>query len=289
MDNNLNQDSSIFPADRAQKDNYSLTSLFKDVSVFVLVLTGFSYLVAFVFKQGFLSYYKISDLLLDKIGFYYFANSFSYMLLSLAGCCTIYLMIKFMFFSIRKEKVHRPLLILLSISLIVLFLLESNFNINIKESFVYSVLGFISIIIIIDWILDEKYTTYKEKFNPKKEHVASLLLAINKNRTLKFIFIILSLVVLLYSIQAKGKITAQQKVDYSIIKKEVKIKKEAKIKKKTIYYVVIDQTGSNLLVAPLDIKKEVIIPKYRFIDLKSTLNKPIILEPRKFKSGLKVR
>lgn len=281
MESSSKEESYISSTDVEEKWHHNLISMFKDASVFVLLLTGFSYLLAFVLRQGFLSFYGIYDLPFEDISIYSLSNSFMYVLLTLLGCYTIRLAIMAIFFPIRKEKLYRPIFIALYITVTCFFLLGYNFNVVVQDWVSWMVFAIASIVPILDWIFETKFKWYQRIIIPKKEALFYFFSEMKNKRFFRFVLLLIFLVVAILIMEATGNTQAEQREDYSLI--------VIKAKDKAENYVVIDKNGDNLLVAPVDIKKKVIIPKYRYIKIESTLKEPLILQPVKFKGGLKIK
>lgn len=281
MESSSKEESYISSTGVEEKWHHNLISIFKDASVFILLLTGFAYLLAFVLKQGFLSYYGIYDLSFENISIYSLSNSFTYVLLTLLGCCTICLMISVMFFPIRKEKLYRPMFIVLFVTVTCFFLLDYNFNVVVKNGVSWIVLIIAAILPVLDWSFEEKSKWYQRFITPKKEALFNFFFEMKNKRFFRFVSLLMFLVVVLLVMQATGNTEAEQREDYSLI--------VIKAKDKAENYVVIDKNGDNLLVAPVDVKKKVIIPKYRYIKIESTFKEPLVLQPVKFKGGLKIK
>lgn len=74
-----------------------------------------------------------------------------------------------------------------------------------------------------------------------------------------------------------GQYMAQQRENYYIIKHG-----------KDHDYVVISNYDKQLIIAPVDLDKKVITPRYSLVEAKSNLNKLVGLEAMKFDGGLKV-
>jgi len=271
---------SLFNLDEKEKKSLSMSMM--DASIIVLILTGFTYLLGFVFKQGFLGYYGINDINLDKVEIYYIATSFIYMIIFIAGSCMAFVALCLMLLPIRQEgKLHRTALIAFFLAITIFVFLPYFFNKQIKEIIPQTTYWIITIFVFLDWALDKKCIPYREKTTPWKRNIVSFIMIVKTKKLPKFICFMFFLIGTLLIFEAKGETEAAQKEDYLVIYEKADEKKSP--------LVVIEQNGDKLLVAQVDIDKKIIIPHYKIIESKSTKDEPLILERKTFKGGLKVK
>ncbi|MGF7071682.1 hypothetical protein JOD89_005820 [Priestia megaterium] len=278
MESNHRETNSTSSVNLDEKEKKSLSMSMLDASIIVLILTGFTYLLGFVFKQGFLGYYGINDLNLDKVEIYYIATSFNYILIFIAGCCMAFVALCLMLFPIRQEgKLYRAALIAFFLAITTFVFLPYFFNKQIKEIIPQTTYWVITVFVFLDWALDKKCTSYRKNATPWKKNIISFIMTVKTKKLPRFICFMFFLIGTLLIFEAKGGTEAAQKEDYLVIYE----------KKSPL--VVIEQNGDNLLVAHVDIKKKIIIPQYKIIESKSTKDEPLVLELKTFKGGLKVK
>ncbi|MHC8965592.1 hypothetical protein [Priestia aryabhattai] len=290
MESNRGETNNTSLVNLDEKGKKPLSMSMMDASIIVLILTGFTYLLGFVFKQGFLGYYGINDINLDKVEIYYIATSFNYIIMFIAGSCMAFVALCFMLLPIRQEgKLHRAALIAFFLAITTFVFLPYFFNKQIKEIIPETAYGIITIFVFLDWALDKKSIPYREKTTPWKRNIVSFIMTVKTKKLPKFICFMFLLIGTLLIFEAKGETEAAQKEDYLVIYEKADKKTDEKTDEKKIPLVVIEQNGDKLLVAQVDIDKKIIIPHYKIIESKSTKDEPLILERKTFKGGLKVK
>ncbi|MDT3765835.1 hypothetical protein [Priestia filamentosa] len=261
-----------------QEEEVPIYSSLKDASVVVLILTGLTYLLGFAFKQGYLFYYGIHDLMLNNIEIYYIANSFISIFFLITAFIALYSFIKIIFSSLRDEGfVYQFFVKMFFTSYASLGLLWYTFNKEISDTASWTIYILIGIIGILDWLLGNKSVLYRNIVNPIKKPLLKFIIFVKTDKRWKSTILIPSIVIVLFIFYRHGQTQAAQRENYLIINN------------KSVNLAVIIQSGDNVLVAPVDLSKKVLTPNYRIIELKSSLDKQIVLKSIHIKGGLKVQ
>ncbi|MGG0419655.1 hypothetical protein ABEY52_26865 [Priestia aryabhattai] len=268
------------------RETNNTSSFLKDASIFVLVLTGLTYFLAFNYKKGFLAYYEIDRLMLDNIGVYYINISFKNILLYVVFIAFFYLsdlpnILK------GKEKYESAIVAVFggTCFMILFSVVQANQNDNMAVLFSIT-LGIPLLCYVLFSILNRLFrnkfkvlfiTLYRENINPIIIDIKKWVDIIKKSKHLIFLTSIVILVMLSALFWQMGYSDASSKTSYLVIND------------KSQPLVVIDQSGDKLLLAPLNIKKGLISPKYMVIESKSTVDKRLEFERYNFIGGLEVK
>ncbi|MFP7487807.1 hypothetical protein SFC65_27020 [Priestia filamentosa] len=259
----------------------SLSSFLKDASLIILILTGLTYLLGFSFKQGYLDYYEINDLMLNNIEISYIATPSISLLSFITEVILMYLLLRILLSSVKEEGFiyhywSKTILFLF----LALGLLKFALNKELSETgydFVSNTVIIIGSIVFIDWLLDYKSNSYKKLVKPVKKRLFSFILFFRIDKRLKYILFIPFIMLSSLILYSHGKTEAALEEDYLIIEN------------KSVDLAVIIQGGNNLLVAPVDLNKKIITPDFRVIEAKSTLDKQMVFKSVHIKNGLKVK
>lgn len=267
------------------RDTNNTSSFLKDASIFVLVLTGLTYFLAFNYKKGFLDYYGIDRLLLDNIGVYYINISFKKIILYMAFIVSVYLIDLPNIIKGKKRSDSAIVAVLLGTCLMMLYsvTLASN-NSNSSIPFLIKIgipLTFLVYFFILNSLFKNKpklflANFYKKNINPLTTKLKLWVDIIKQSKHLTFITSIIILMIISWIFWLMGNTDAHSKDSYLVINN------------KSHPLVVIDQNGDKLLVAPINVKKGLISPKFMIIDSKSTIEKPLEFEKYNFMGGLEV-
>jgi len=280
-----------------EREKKNLPSFLIDASVFVLILTGITYFLGFNYKKGFLSFYGIDKLMLDKIGIYYINISFKNMLVYIVVIGSIYMARPLLAVSSKTdgEEAYRKaqydismLLILGNLCGLIVLLITAlnNHTLNNIISYIIGIIfGAICILVFIYVLLwrINKLLVLRHKNNLRaffKDRYEALLLmvdSIKKSKLLKTIASLMIFLALSVGFWAMGRTDAVSKRTYLVINN------------KSQPLVVIDEDRDKLLVAPIDVKKGVIYQRYMIIESKSTRDKPMEFENYQFGRTLIVR
>lgn len=262
---------------RVRKKKVIFPMLLTDASVIVVVLTGFTYLLGFVFKSNYLGYYGVNELIKDNIGSYYIAFAYYVMFLIIIACCCFYIFLSFMLSPLKEEeRLHRPMFSVLLLVTTTFVVLGYMFKVQITDLTYILTYGSIFTIVILDSLLN-KFSWYKKIVSRINQRIASSVTTIKCHKYFKFFALMFFLVGTFYFFEKYGQSLASHQEDYLIIENKPKD------------LVVIDHTKDKLLIAPVDTKKKVITPDYRIIESKSTMDKPLVLKSKTFKGGLTVK
>ncbi|WP_243550637.1 hypothetical protein [Priestia megaterium] len=314
MESNRGEANSTPPVNLGEKEKKSFATSMMDASIIVLIFTGLTYLLGMKFKDGYLGYYKITDVMLGDVGMNYIIDSFTDILVLLMFWGVIYIVfLPILSAAKRTRKVLHLIMLLVALYTGILVLSMWVFNKILDEAY-GSILGFIcSIIALFDVI----FTAVKEqmnkgkfprlrkiiksvlnKLNPSIWEIKLIIFDIQKNRYLKFVLLIPVIYFAILVFFHLGETEAQRRDEYLIIKYEEKVKvkvkdkktgkEKVKVKVKETDYVVITESKNNLLIAPVDLDDKVITPTYSIIEAKSKFKELVKLEAMKFNDGLKV-
>ena len=262
---------------KRQKKEAIFPNFFKDASVIVIILTGFTYLLGFVFKSNYLGYYGVNELIKDTIGSYYIAFAYYIMFIIIIACSCLYIFLSFILSPLKEEKrLYRPIFSVLLLVSTVFVVLGYVFEVKISDLTHTLTYGTIGILFVFD-ILFYKTLWYRKVGEYINKYIASSVIAIKNHKYFKFFSLVFFLAGTFYFFEKYGQSLASHQEDYLIIENTPKD------------LVVIDHTKDKLLVAPVDEKKKMIIPNYEIIESKSTKDAPLILKPKTFKGGLSIK
>jgi len=262
---------------RRQKKEVVFPTFLTDASVIVIILTGFTYLLGFVFKKNYLDYYGVNELRQDSIGSYYIAHAYWVMFLIIFSCCLIYITLRILLIPIKEEQwIYRRAFTMFLLTMWSLFILDVVFDVDITDRTYYLIYGRITFLIFLDFFLS-KTLWYRKIVNRANLFIVSLVTPVKNYKNFKFFALVLFLGGTFYFFELYGKSAASHPENYLVIENE------------TEDLVVIDHTKDKLLVAPVDISNKTITPHYEIIESKSTKEDPLILKPKIFKGGLKVK
>ena len=262
---------------RIQKKEVIFPTFLTDASVIVIILTGFTYLLGFVFKINYLDYYGVNELRKDSIGSYYIAYAYWVMFVIIFSCCLIYISLRILLIPIKEDKwIYRRMFTMFLLTLWILFVLDNIFDLGIKDRTHQLIYGGVAVLIFLDFFLS-KTLWYRKIVNHTNQCIVSFVTPIKNHKNFKFFALVFFLGGTFFFYEIYGKSAASHPENYLVIEN------------KTEDLVVIDHTKDKLLVAPVDINKKIITPRYEVIESKSTKDEPLILEPKIFKGGLKVK
>lgn len=264
-------------SNQAQRKKVTFPTFLTDASVIVLILTGFTYLLGFVFKSHYLGYYGVNELRKDAIGSYYIANTFYVMFIIIFTGCLLYISLSILLIPLKEDKwIYSRALPGYLLAMWILFVLDSLFDREINDLTYQIIYGGITFLIILDYSFS-KMLWYRNFVNSINQRIVSFVTPIKNHKNFKAFALVFFLGGTFYFFELYGESYAAHQEYYLIIKNEPKD------------LVVIDHTKDKLLVAPVDTNKKIITPHYKIIESKSTKDEPLTLESRNFKGGLKVK
>ncbi|MGG0509342.1 hypothetical protein ABE078_17880 [Priestia megaterium] len=264
-------------SNQAQRKKVTFPTFLTDASVIVVILTGFTYLLGFVFKSHYLGYYGVNELRKDAIGSYYIANTFYVMFIIIFTGCLLYISLSILLIPLKEDKwIYSRAFPGYLLAMWILFVLDSLFDRDINDLTYQIIYGGITFLIILDYSFS-KMLWYRNFINSINQRIVSFVTPIKNHKNFKAFALVFFLGGTFYFFELYGESSAAHQEYYLIIKNEPKD------------LVVIDHTKDKLLVAPVDTNKKIITPHYEIIESKSTKNEPLILESRNFKGGLKVK
>jgi hypothetical protein len=255
-----------------------------DTTLIIGLLTVAGYYVSFSYEKGYKSYFHLNEIFLSNI-------TLVDVLISIAAISSIWMsfypIVQFLFE--KEENVlfdyfFKKILFIPT----VLFLLVMNFFPKDKYSLTFAlvVAGIVLFIFLIPPLLRKekeylnKVRAYQiEKSNKKDEELSfteKMIYLMENNKMAVLIMTIIAIFVSGTLAGSLGRANASKETNYMIIKEPSP-------------YVVIDQNGGNLIIAPIDLKAKTITPKYQIIESKSDMKNPLIIESMKFKGGLDVK
>ena len=294
MENNREETNSTSPVNLGERTKKSSTTSMMDASIIVLALTALTYILGMKYKQGYLSYYGISNFMIGSVEINFLINSFLHLLVTVLLCGLLYLWLLPSLFNAKFSSIKHSRLFYYS-SLIVfiwgcfLFYLYNMFNIGINSNRGKSLI--FVLLVMVNFFLEFNNVRFYRKINRPvinliTKKISPFIFFVLRHRPVKFIALMIFIYIMAWSFISSGEISAQQRDEYLIIKYKVKDKKTEKIKETD--FAVITEDKNNLLIAPVNIDKKVITPHYSIIEAKSELNKLVELEAMKFDGGLKV-
>ncbi|WP_454871178.1 hypothetical protein [Priestia megaterium] len=295
MENNREETNSTSPVNLDEKEKKPFTTYMMDASIIVLALTALTYMLGMKYKQGYLSYYGISNFMTGSVEISFLINSFLQLLVTLLLCSLLYLWVLPYLFNSKFNSMKYSRLYYYS-SLILFFwacflaYLYTVFNISVNSNRGKSLLVFL--LVMVNLLLEiNNVRFYRKITRPVINFITNIISPfisfVIRHKPVKFIALMIFIFIMTLSFINLGEISAQQREEYLIIKYKVKDKKTEKIKETD--FVVIAEDKDNLLIAPVNLGEKKITPTYSIIEVKSELNKLVKLEAMKFDGGLKVR
>ncbi|WP_394224099.1 hypothetical protein [Priestia aryabhattai] len=297
-----------------EKEKKSFAVSLMDASIIVLIFTGLTYLLGMKFKDGYLGYYKVTDVMLGDVGMNYIIDSFTNILVLLMFWAFIYIFfLPFLSAAKRTRKALHLVISLFALYSAITILCLVVFNKIVDKPYSTIIIIICVIIMAYDFIdalvkvqlhkgkfprLKKTIESVVNKLNPSIWEAQLIIFDIKKNRYLKFLLLIPIIYFASLVFFHLGENEAQRRDEYLIIKYEEKEKVKVKDKKtgeekvkekvKETDFVVITESKNNLLIAPVDLDKKAITPTYSIIEAKSKFNKLVKLEAMKFNGGLKI-
>ncbi|MEH7590162.1 hypothetical protein V7247_25810, partial [Priestia megaterium] len=202
MESNFEEANSTSSVNSNEKVKKSFSTSLMDASIIVLIFTGLTYLLGMKYKEGYLSYYKITDVMLSDVGMDYIINSFTNILVLLIFWGIIYIaFLPLLSAAKRTRKALRIIMIAVAIYTGYLAMRVLVFN-DIVDETVGNLLGgacaFLLIFdVIVSYVKEQihkgKYKWLRNvlnKLNPAIWEVQLIIFDIKKNRYLKFVFLI---------------------------------------------------------------------------------------------------
>ena len=214
-----------------------LPSFLIDASVFVLILTGITYFLGFNYKKGFLSFYGIDKLMLDKIGIYYISISFKNILVYTVIIGSLYMARPLLVFrkktdgeeAYRKAQYDIGLMIILMnfTGVFILFITALNNHTlnNILSLIANIILGMFFVLVFMYMLLMRINKSLVQRYLNNlraiwKDFYEALVLmvdTIKKSKLLKTIASLILLLVLSVGFWAMGRTDALNKRTYLVV------------------------------------------------------------------------
>lgn len=226
-----------------------------ELSIWLTVSTAFGYSIYYVYTWFYLSYYGLGREFID---------------FSLQGVANIVCLVLLIFFTIS---------LIFSLSTEPIFFKHKQLVKKVMR-FLYIPILIILLIVLLSALLFNRVEPLNTTASLISLFLIPLALWLARNETKKIKTSTMVLVAFIYVIGASatfGQYMAQQRENYYIIKHG-----------KDHNYAVISNYDKQLIIAPVDLDKKVITPRYSLVEPKSNLNKLVGLEVMKFDGGLKV-
>ncbi|MEH7314369.1 hypothetical protein, partial [Priestia megaterium] len=136
MKSNHGETNNTPSANLDEKEKKSFAISLMDASIIVLIFTGLTYLLGMKFKDGYLGYYKVSDVMLGDVGMNYIINSFTNILILLMFWAFIIIFfLPFLSAAKRTRKALHLVTLLLALYAAILILCLVVFNKIVDESY----------------------------------------------------------------------------------------------------------------------------------------------------------
>lgn len=241
-----------------------------DTSFLIAMCTSFGYFMAYSFQKGKYSYYGITEIFINQVDIVTIIIAVTIVAGIVFTVYSLYdntrAIIKLYPSPITKLLLY-PFSPLLIIGMFLMFLLED-----------FIVIPIILFIILV-WIFVSPISQYKEvkgyknKLQKKVEYIeeegftfTNFKYAIKYIPTARVFFIISFFLILNPVVSLIGINDAKTERSYFMLKHNNK------------EYLVIDEYGDNIIIAPFDKKKNTIKKEFQIIEVKSDFENPIVLE-----------
>lgn len=260
-------------------------SIFKisDMTIYISVITALGYFVTYSYKKGYRSYYGLNEVLINQIDLSSVLLSITFIFSTLIIFLGIYNNLKILFAdygNVIFKIFERKLFVLFFIYLFLNFLyndrkllLYTSVVLLIWIIFVY----FIPIVLYrdVEGYKNKLKKSLKEKDRDSKSIVDKIINIIRND--LKSAFMLLSFLffVCISLSLVLGLSNARKQTDYYMLKHQNKT------------YVVVDSYSDKFIIAPINLKTNVIEKKFLIIEGKSTLKDPTVFERIKINDGIK--
>lgn len=260
-------------------------SIITDATLIIACITGLGYWIAYSYEKGYKSYYQLNELFIADIGI-------KDILISITAIFTLFLVIQQAFYIynqwIPKTSVN-PIVTAFkykftptaSLLLLLTLIIPSDKYNFLTYLFIAWFLVATWIFFIIPYLYHWKVKGYKNKMQQSvsKLDTSPMIQRLKKTYSWDkpgFIFINTVAVFMLTNVaDSYGFRQASMQEHYFVIHQ------------RDHDYVVLDNNGGNYILAPVNIKKAEMEPKFLIIEGKSSLSKPIIFKSVYFKDGLK--
>ncbi|GMG75484.1 hypothetical protein ShirakiTB12_39520 [Priestia megaterium] len=252
-----------------------------DTSLIIGYSTILGYLIAYSFQKGYLDYYGITNIFISQINIVNIIIS-----ITVVGTSLFYLYIAYNNLSGILSHGSNPYIQIFKERflpfLVVGFLLGALDPEWIK---IISLLLFI-ILITIYLVPIAKYKEIKGYGNKLKQEIKYLdeegftlknvMLSVKKVPSFRIFIIVATLTVLPSLSNLFGYNQAKRETDYVYFTNERN------------NYLIIDRSGDNFIIAPFDVKKNLIEQKFQIIEIKSDMEKPFVYNKITIKDGLRI-
>ncbi|MGW6666413.1 hypothetical protein [Peribacillus sp. NPDC055009] len=256
--------------------------ILKDAAVIVVLLTALSYFITYSFRSGYWSYYQLEDIAPIDIGPSDISMAISNVAMAIVFGLIVYVVITIVLWMSKViiSDLINPIAITIAAATTISMIYTGSIELYIIFEFCIIVAVFVGL---------KKFTESKSFKNiPLLPRVYNYLLSEVKQLfsiwsafiPLKWIIIpiILFLIYATYeTCYYLGSRIAEDKESYLIINHDSTV------------YVVIGEKKDNLIIAPVNLNKRIIEPKYSIIESKSNITSPLVLERTVIKGGFKVK
>lgn len=256
---------------------------FSDMTIYISLITALGYFIAYSYKKGYRSYYGLNEVLINQIDLSSVLLSITFIFSTLIVFLGLYNNFKILFFgyeNIFLKVFERKLFVLFFVYLGV------NFLYNNRKFLLYtSIILLILIIIVyfspiishrnIEGYRNKLKNSLKEKENDSKSIMDKILNIIRNDLKAAFMLLVILFFTCISVSTVLGISDAKKQKDYYILKN----------KNKT--YVVIDSYSDKFIIAPINLKTNIIEKKFLIIEGKSTLKDPTVFEKIKINDGIK--
>jgi len=254
-----------------------------DASVLIALLSALGYFVAYSYKQGYMHYYGVNEVLLSQI-------NLSHVLLAMSGIGTSIFSFYSLYFNIDyllpdiKNPIWKQFRYRIFLPVIIFGLIMSlSPDWTTFKVFGTVLLLWIAFVYGFPFLSYSEVKGYKNKlskqiqYDDKNRLTANRFMSIWRNSFSKRIFSILSLFFICYYFaNTFGLSQAEKQEEYLLLKDKNK------------EFLVLDTDGDNFIIAPVNLKKRQIEESFQIIDKKSELNKPSIFKKVIIKDGVAV-
>jgi len=260
-----------------------MLSFLEDNGLLIAFITALAYVSSYAYEKGYEGYYGLTDIFNPEISVSTIAATLTEFGPSLLVLCAIYSGLKSSFPDDSKniyiryigKEMTSPFLIFL-----VFYSLYHDTPLLLKLS-LSILLIYIFLPLLVCFIFRKGLKGIKkhiaERANRKTISLERGVKLINSHVSLKIMSPTLLILSCSYFPLLLGETKAFKQESYFVIRNEFP------------NMVVIKESKETLIVAPVDLDKKIITPRYRVIESKSNLDKPLVLEKIKIKGGLKIK
>jgi len=256
--------------------------ILKDTTIVVVLITGLSYFIAYAFRWGYTSYYHIGEFARSNVETSDISMAISVAISEIApyiaSSLLIYIIFTFIlvFFTDFLIFLVNPLAITITIVPIINKIQHRDLSENLIEWIVIVS----CLVILIKVIASKEFQSLPLLPNISNQVVKKIKILLSvweALQHLKWLVICLILLMLFQTFYHLGNKAAQEKNSFLIIEQG------------DSNYVMVEERGDKIIIAPVDLNKHIIESKYSIIEMKSNIKNPLVLKRVIVKDGLKVK